>query len=53
MKRINNRNWVIEVLENGKSKELLITFPVDSIDQAGWDFDDDLDNDLVGWDYDE
>ena len=37
MKQINYNQWIIEILKNNKTEELLITFPNDSIDQVGWE----------------
>lgn len=36
-KKIGDNSWIIEVQENGETKELFIEFPQDAIDQAGWD----------------
>jgi hypothetical protein len=35
-------SWLIEVQENGKTKELFIEFPPDALDQVGWDEGDTL-----------
>lgn len=40
-KQIDTKTWLVEVQENGKTKELFIEFPPDSIDQMGW-FEDDV-----------
>ena len=37
MKKVTNSQWIIEVQENGKTKELFIEFPQDALDQVGWD----------------
>ena len=37
MKKVTNSKWIIEVQENGKTKELFIEFPQDALDQVGWD----------------
>ncbi len=42
MKKVTNNKWIIEVQENGKTKELFIEFPQDCIDQVGWDIGDTL-----------
>jgi hypothetical protein len=35
-------SWILEVQENGKTKELFIEFPPDALDQVGWDEGDTL-----------
>ena len=35
-------SWLLEVQENGKTKELFIEFPPDALDQVGWDEGDTL-----------
>ena len=35
-------SWIVEVQENGKTKELFIEFPPGAIDQVGWDEGDTL-----------
>ena len=42
-KQIDTNSWIVEVQENGKTKELFIEFPPDCIDQMGWFEDDVLD----------
>ena len=42
MKKVTNSQWIIEVQENGKTKELFIEFPQDALDQVGWDIGDTL-----------
>ena len=42
MKKVTNSKWIIEVQENGKTKELFIEFPQDALDQVGWDIGDTL-----------
>lgn len=42
MKKINDKSWIVEVQENGKTKELFIEFPPGCLDQAGWDEGDTL-----------
>jgi hypothetical protein len=34
--KLNNNTWLIEVQENGSTKELFIEFPEDAINQVGW-----------------
>ena len=41
-KKINNKSWILEVQENGKTKELFIEFPPGALDQVGWNEGDDL-----------
>ena len=42
MKKINDKSWILEVQQNGKTKELFIEFPPGALDQVGWDEGDDL-----------
>ena len=42
MKKLKDKSWIIEVQENGKTKELFIEFPQDALDQVGWDTGDTL-----------
>ena len=42
MKKINDKSWILEVQENGKTKELFIEFPPGCLDQVGWDEGDTL-----------
>ena len=42
MKKVTNSQWIIEVQENGKTKELFIEFPQDALDQVGWDIGETL-----------
>ena len=41
-KKTGDNSWVVEVKENGKTKELYIEFPPGALDQVGWDIGDDL-----------
>ena len=41
-KQTGTNSWTIEVQENGKTKELVIEFPKDALDQVGWDEGDTL-----------
>ena len=41
-KQVDTNNWIIQVQENGKTKELFIEFPPGALDQAGWDIGDTL-----------
>lgn len=40
--KVNDREWLIKVQENGEDKELYIEFPPDALDQVGWDEGDTL-----------
>ena len=42
MKKVTNSQWIIEVQENGKTKELFIEFPPEALSQVGWDTGDTL-----------
>ena len=41
-KQVSQNEWLIEVRENGKTKELFIEFPDGCLDQVGWDVGDNL-----------
>jgi hypothetical protein len=41
-KQLSQNEWVVEVQEDGKTKELFIEFPPGCIDQVGWDIGDTL-----------
>lgn len=41
-KQTGTNSWLVEVQENGKTKELFIEFPPDALDQVGWDEGDTL-----------
>lgn len=41
-KKLNDNQWIVEVQENGKTKELFIEFPPDALNQVGWDEGDTL-----------
>lgn len=41
-KKLGNNSWLIEVQENGETKELFIEFPQAALDQVGWDEGDTL-----------
>ena len=41
-KQLSQNEWIVEVQENGKTKELFIEFPPDCLDQVGWDTGDTL-----------
>ena len=51
-KKVGDNQWIIEVQENSKTKELFIEFPPDAINQVGWDIGDTLewvDNEDGSW----
>lgn len=39
---MSQNSWLVEVQENGKTKELFIEFPPGSLDQVGWDVGDNV-----------
>ena len=41
-KQTGENNWIIQVQENGKTKELFIEIPPEALAQVGWDIGDDL-----------
>ena len=41
-KQTGQNKWLVEVQENGKTKELFIEFPPCALAQVGWDIGDDL-----------
>lgn len=41
-KKAGANSWVLQVQENGKTKELYIEFPQDALNQVGWDEGDTL-----------
>lgn len=41
-KKTGTNSWIVEVQENGKTKELFIEFPSDCLNQVGWDEGDTL-----------
>tara|TARA_B100001094_G_scaffold95543_1_gene91562 strand:- start:709 stop:888 length:180 start_codon:yes stop_codon:yes gene_type:complete len=40
--KIGENSWLVQVQENGKTKELFIEFPPGCLDQVGWDTGDTL-----------
>jgi hypothetical protein len=40
--KVTDNQWIVQVLKDGKTKELYIKFPEGSIDQVGWDIGDTL-----------
>ena len=43
-KKVGEKKWIIEVQENGTTKELFIEIPEDAINQVGWH-----DGDILEW----
>ena len=43
-KKTGTNSWIVEVQQDGKTKELFIEFPPDCINQVGWD-----EGDIVIW----
>lgn len=41
-KKTGPNSWIVQVRENGKTKELYLKFPDGCIDQMGWDIGDTL-----------
>ena len=41
-KKTGPNSWIVQVRENGKTKELYLEFPEGCIDQVGWDIGDTL-----------
>jgi hypothetical protein len=41
-KQTGPNSWIVEVKENGKTKELYLEFPPGSLDQVGWHVGDNL-----------
>jgi len=41
-KQTGPNSWIVEVKQDGKTKELYLEFPEGSLDQVGWDVGDDL-----------
>jgi hypothetical protein len=41
-KKTGTNSWIVEVQQDGKTKELFIKFPDGALDQVGWDIGDDL-----------
>ncbi|OUW35483.1 MAG: hypothetical protein CBD35_06540 [Verrucomicrobia bacterium TMED175] len=39
-KQMSQNSWIVEVQQDGKTKELFIEFPAGSLDQVGWDTGD-------------
>lgn len=39
-KQMSQNSWIVEVQQDGKTKELFIEFPPGCIDQVGWDTGD-------------
>ena len=41
-KQTGTNSWIVEIQENGKTKELFLEFPPGCLDQVGWDVGDNL-----------
>jgi len=41
-KQTGQNSWIVEVQQDGKTKELFLEFPPGSLDQVGWDIGDTL-----------
>jgi len=41
-KQTGPHSWIVEVKQDGKTKELFLEFPPDCLDQVGWDIGDTL-----------
>jgi len=41
-KQTGPHSWIVEVKQDGKTKELFLEFPPGCLDQVGWDVGDDL-----------
>lgn len=39
---MEHKSWVVEVVEDPKTGELILPFPPDALAQVGWDFGDTL-----------
>jgi len=42
--KVSDSKWIIEVQENGKTKELFVQFPEEAMNQMGW-----YEGDLIEW----
>jgi hypothetical protein len=42
--KITDSKWIIEVQENGKTKDLFIQFPEEAMNQMGW-----YEGDVIEW----
>lgn len=42
--KISDSKWIIEVQENGKTKELFVQFPEEAMNQMGW-----YEGDVIEW----
>jgi len=41
-KQTGPNSWIVQIKQDGKTKELYLEFPVGSLDQVGWDVGDNL-----------
>ncbi len=42
--KVSDSKWVIEIQENGKTKELFVQFPDEAMNQMGW-----YEGDVIEW----
>jgi len=42
--KITDSKWIIEVQENGKTKDLFVQFPEEAMNQMGW-----YEGDVIEW----
>ena len=42
--KVSDSKWIIEVQENGKTKELFVQFPEEAMNQMGW-----YEGDVIEW----
>jgi hypothetical protein len=42
IEKINDTHWVVTVVEDPETGELVLPFPPDALAQVGWDFGDTL-----------
>ena len=40
--KVSDNQWIVQVQENGKTKELMLELPPEALDQVGWDTGDTL-----------
>jgi hypothetical protein len=42
--KVSDSKWIIEIQENGKTKELFVQFPDEAMNQMGW-----YEGDVIEW----
>jgi len=42
VRRLTDNRWIVEVIKDSKTQELIVTLPPDALSQVGWDFGDEL-----------